>query len=212
MTITHHASDETLAAFASGTLDEARSVVVAAHLGLCGQCRATVGALEQIGGVLIERAAPAALRAEAIETALSRIAAPVRPISPMAGIKADPDCPEVLAPYSVESWRWIGRGLYWRKAHVPSSDDTRVFMLKAAPGARLPHHRHAGTEWTCVLEGAFRHDHGRYGPGDFDEADDAVEHKPFVEAGATCVCLVALQGGLILQGWLGRLLQPFVRL
>ena len=102
MTITHHASDETLAAFASGTLDEARSVVVAAHLGLCGQCRATVGALEQIGGVLIERAAPAALRAEAIETALSRIAAPVRPISPMAGIKADPDCPEVLAPYSVE--------------------------------------------------------------------------------------------------------------
>lgn len=210
MNITHHPSDETLAAFASGTLDEARSVVVAAHIAMCARCYATITAFEQVGGALIERAVPAPLRAEAIDAALSKIdAAEAEPIIPVSEVS---DIPRVLAPYDVGPWRWIGRGLYWRTADVPASDDTRVFMLKAAPGTWLPHHRHAGIEWTCVLEGAFRHDHGRYGPGDFDEADESVEHKPFVEQGATCICLVALNGGLQLQGWLGKLLQPFVRI
>lgn len=210
MIITHHPSDETLAAFASGTLDEARSVVVAAHVSLCARCRTNVTAFEQLGGALIERAAPATLRAEAIDAALSKIdAGEIQPIMPR---RAPSDIPNVLAPYEVGPWRWIGRGLHWRTADVPSGDDTRVFMLKAAPGTWLPHHRHAGAEWTCVLEGAFRHDHGRYGPGDFDEADESVEHKPFVEQDATCICLVALNGGLQLQGWLGKLLQPFVRI
>jgi putative transcriptional regulator len=209
MTITHHPSDETLAAFASGSLDEARSVVVAAHIGLCARCRATIGALEQIGGTLIEQAAPAALRAEALDAALARIDSG----APSAWApSATADYPSVLAPYAVGPWRWIGPGLHWRGAEVPSRDATRVFMLKSAPGSSLPHHGHSGVEWTCVLEGAFRHELGHYGPGDFDDADDSVDHTPFVEPGATCVCLVALQGKLELRGWIGKLLQPFVRL
>ena len=209
MTITHHPSDETLAAFASGSLDEARSVVVAAHVARCAQCSTTMGTLEQIGGTLIEQAPPTSLRAESLDEALIRIGnvAPSSSVLPLTT-----DYPDVLAPYGVGPWRWIGRGLYWRNADVPSIDGTRVFMLKAAPGSVLPHHGHSGTEWTCILEGAFRHDGGRFGPGDFDEADDSIEHKPLVEQGATCVCLVALQGRLEMRGWIGRLLQPFVRL
>src|SRR5215470_17851247 len=105
MTITHHPSDETLAAFASGSLDEARSVVVAAHVALCARCRATMGAFEQIGGALIEQAAPAPLRADALDAALARIgpAAPA-PSAP----RTTADYPQVLAPYAVGPWRWIG--------------------------------------------------------------------------------------------------------
>jgi putative transcriptional regulator len=209
MTITHHPSDETLAAFASGSLDEARSVVVAAHIALCARCRATIGAFEQIGGTLIEQATPAALRAEVLDAALARIDSG----APSAWAPAaTADYPPVLAPYAVGPWRWVGPGLHWRGAEVPSRDGTRVFMLKSAPGASLLHHGHSGVEWTCVLEGAFRHERGRYGPGDFDDADDSVDHTPFVEPDATCVCLVALQGKLELRGWIGKLLQPFIRL
>jgi putative transcriptional regulator len=85
-------------------------------------------------------------------------------------------------------------------------------MLRAQPGTRLPRHRHKGDEWTCVFEGAFRHEHGRFGPGDFDEADESVEHHPTVEAGVPCICLVALDRGIAFQGWIGRLLQPLVRI
>ncbi|MFT4120955.1 ChrR family anti-sigma-E factor [Bradyrhizobium sp.] len=210
MTITHHPGDETLAAFAAGTLDEPRSVVVAAHVALCPNCRAKVAAFEQVAGTLVERTLPAASRSGALDDALARLdeAAPPAPVIR----EARPDCPGVLAPYDVGPWRWIGPGVYWRKVEVPQSEGTRVFMLKAAPGSSLPHHGHSGIEWTCVLQGAFRHDFGRYGPGDFDEADDTVDHTPFVEQGDQCICLVAMQGDLELRGWLGKLLQPFVRL
>jgi putative transcriptional regulator len=63
-----------------------------------------------------------------------------------------------------------------------------------------------------VLQGAFRHELGRYGPGDFEAADSSIDHTPFVEEGDTCICLVAMQGDLELRGWLGKLMQPFVRL
>lgn len=210
MTITHHPDEETLAAFASGTLDEPRSVVVAAHVALCPHCRATVAAFEQVGGSLVERAEPAAPRAGALDQALARLdeAAPPAPVVR----QPEPDCPGVLAPYEVGRWRWIGPGVYWRKVEVPESEGTRVFMLKAAPGSSLPHHGHSGVEWTCVLQGAFRHELGRYGPGDFEAADSSVDHTPFVEEGDTCICLVAMQGDLELRGWLGKLMQPFVRL
>ena len=126
--------------------------------------------------------------------------------------RADGDLPAPLSHYALGPWRWIGRGVQWRTVDVASDDAVRVFMLKAAPGTKLPRHRHTGTEWTCVFEGAFRHDLGRYGAGDFDEADDTVEHDPVVEDGMPCICLVAMQGTIKLQGALGRLIQPFLRI
>jgi putative transcriptional regulator len=87
-----------------------------------------------------------------------------------------------------------------------------VFLLKSAPGAKMLRHAHTATEMTCVLAGAFSHEGGRFGPGDFDLGDEAVHHEPRVEEGEDCVCLIAMQGELRLEGLLGWLMQPFVRL
>jgi putative transcriptional regulator len=73
-------------------------------------------------------------------------------------------------------------------------------------------HSHTGLEMTCVLSGAFRHDGGYFGPGDFDLGDESVDHRPIVDDGEDCVCLVAMHGELRLNGVLGRMMQPFVRL
>lgn len=209
----HHPTDETLAAFASGRLDEARGLIVASHVALCGQCRAAVRGLEGIGGALLEQIEPAPLAGDAMERALARLDADSpATVAPPAGDADESGLPAPLRGYAAGRWRWIGRGVEWRSIDVPSADGTRVFMLRARPGIKLPRHKHAGTEWTCVFQGAFRHQLGTYGAGDFDEADESVEHDPVVEDGETCVCLVALQGGIVLQGWLGRLLQPLIRI
>jgi putative transcriptional regulator len=208
MTITHHPSDATLAAFASGRLDEARALVVATHLSLCAQCRDAVRAFEHVGGALLEDIEPATLSAGALERATAQLDLP-ETISAARRTATD-GLPAPLGQYELGSWRWIGRGVQWRPVTVGSEDGCRVFMLKAAPGIRLPRHRHTGTEWTCVFEGAFRHDLGRFGPGDFDEADESDEHNPSVEDQMPCICLVALQGSIKLQSWMGRLLQPLI--
>ena len=65
---------------------------------------------------------------------------------------------------------------------------------------------------TCVLAGAFRHTGGQFGPGDFDLGDETIDHRPVVDAGADCLCLVAIQGELRLKGVIGQLVQPFIHL
>jgi putative transcriptional regulator len=217
MTAKHHPSDATLASYAAGILDEARGLVVATHLTLCAQCREAVHGFEQVGGAMLGEAEPAAMSPGALQRAMAAlgpldIVAPAPAPAMIGGEGGAHDVPAPLSRYAMGPWRWIGRGVQWRSVDVASDDGVRVFMLKAAPGTKLPRHRHTGTEWTCVFDGAFSHQFGRYGAGDFDEADESVEHDPVVDAMMGCVCLVALQGNIELQGFFGRLLQPFVRI
>jgi len=207
--IIHHPSELTLASYAAGTLDEARRLVVATHVAQCPSCQVTVRGLIEAGGIMFDEVEPVKMREDALGEALKALDQ-----VPSAGgtFLSDADIPPPLVDYSMGPWRWIGNGVHWRSVSVPVVDDIRVFMLRAKGGTHLPRHRHEGIEWTCVLEGAFKHDLGRFGPGDFDEADASMEHNPVVEKGVACVCLVALKGNIQLQSLLGRLLQPFIRL
>jgi putative transcriptional regulator len=211
MTITHHPGDATLAAFAAGTLDEAKSLVVATHVSLCPACRNALRVFEHVGGALLESAEPTTMSAGALERAMVQLDRPEAIATARLDARAG-SFPAPLGQYDLGQWHWIGRGVQYRSVAVNSAEGCRVFMLKAAPGTRLLRHRHTDIEWTCVFEGAFRHDLGRYGPGDFDEADESMEHNPTVEDGVPCICLVALKGSIELQGWMGRLLQPLVRM
>lgn len=207
---THLASDETLAGFASGRLDEGMSLVVAAHLELNPASGRALRDIEAIGGGVLARGETVPMLSSS-EDALARLGAgpeagPVAPTRPR-----ETGLPRVLAPYDLGKWRPIGRGVAMRRVHVPGAE-ARVFMLRAAPGTWLPEHRHTGSEWTTILAGAYEHEYGRFGRGDFDEANQDHEHHPHVDPVEGCTCIVALTGEVRFKGWLGRLLQPLVRL
>ena len=214
MTIMHHPSDETLAAFASGTLDAGRAVVVATHVCLCPHCRTVMQTFEHVGGALLDAAAPTAMSAGARERALAQLgrAAPPAPSALPQRTEAGEDLPAPLRHYALGRWRRVGGGLWTRPVHVAADGDVRLFLLKGGPGTHLLQHRHTGTEWTCVLHGAYRDERRRYGPGDFDEVDETVEHYQVVEEGGPCLAVVAMQGDIKLQGLLGWLLRPFIRI
>ena len=201
--IKHHAKSETLAAYAAGTLDAGRAMVVTEHLHRCAHCRSAVADFEAVGGAMLEAAEPVPMSPAAREAVLARleaarVAAPVR---------------KTLKDYELGPWRWIGPGLHLRAVHVPvEKDGARVFMLRGAPGTRLPQHKHDGTELTCILSGAFQHEGGYYSAGDCDDADEADLHSPVIAPGEDCICVVAMQGNIVFQSRLGRLIQPFVRL
>ncbi|MCH9806753.1 MAG: ChrR family anti-sigma-E factor [Alphaproteobacteria bacterium] len=215
MTIVHHPSEETLIAFVNGSLCEGNSLVVATHIAHCGKCQQAIRDLGMIAGGLLEQAEPAPIGKEARTACLSKLDdLPVEDVNAGTQPLRIPAADRAMAPlslYDSGKWHWVGVGVQQMVVDVPSDTGTRVFVLKAAPGTRLPDHRHVGTEWTCVLKGAFVHDHGRFGAGDFDEADASVDHNPFVEKGEECICLVAMNGHVEMTGWLGRLIQPLVR-
>ncbi len=215
MTINHHPDEATLAAYAAGTLDLGQHVAISTHLSACPRCRRFARACERVGGAVLDEEAPAALAPGALDRALALLDAPpparARPRVPRAP-ELPPGLPQFVETYSFGPWRWVAPRIHMRAIELPDASPTRVFLLRSAPGTKMLQHEHTGVEMTCVLSGAFVHEGGRYGPGDFDLGDPTIEHEPHVEAGQDCVCLVAMQGDLKLGGVLGRLMQPFLRL
>lgn len=76
----------------------------------------------------------------------------------------------------------------------------------------VPDHGHRGTELTLVLQGAFRDETDRFGPGDVEIATEELEHTPVAEPGLDCICLAATDAPLRFNALIPRLLQPFLKI
>jgi putative transcriptional regulator len=216
MTITHHPPEDLLADFATGALDEAEHLVVAVHASQCARCRRFVGAVEHLAGAGIEDAAPAPMSVGSFDNVMARIdalpKAAIRESDPPQVDQADADLPEILKRCRFGKTRRVAPGVSLRPILLPAPGKSRAFLLSSSPGTRMLEHTHTGEELTCVLKGSFSHQGGRYGPGDFDFGDDAVDHRPIVGGEEPCLCLVAMTGELKMHGFFGWLISPFVRL
>ena len=63
-----------------------------------------------------------------------------------------------------------------------------------------------------MLQGGFSDVTGHFLRGDVCDADSGVEYRPVADLDEVCVCLVVTDSPLRLTGWLGRLLNPFMRI
>lgn len=216
MSIEHHPSDDFLSGFAAGTLDPGQHVAIATHLAACAHCRTAVRTLEQVGGALLAGLPPAPMSARAlsaVEARLNENAPPRAAAGPPSVSEAEVSgLPTFVRHYRFGEWKWIAPRVHLRPIELPYPSDSRVFLLRSGPGTKMLQHTHTGLEMTCVLSGAFQQAGKRYGPGDFDFGDDTLDHRPIVEDGRECICLVAMQGDLELRGLLGKVVQRFVRL
>jgi putative transcriptional regulator len=215
MSIRHHPNDEILAAFAAGLLDLGQNVAIATHLVSCLQCRNFIRVMEHLGGSVLAGLSPAGMSSGALARVEARLSEPAPfsalPSAPAASVGDIPGLPDFVRRYQFERWKWVAPSVHWRRIVLPEVSETRVFLLKSGPGTKMLEHSHSETEMTCVLSGAFRHDGGHYQRGDFDLGDETVDHRPVVDAGEDCICLVAMRGELRLKGMIGRFIQPFVR-
>jgi putative transcriptional regulator len=216
MTITHHPPEELLADFATGKLDEAEQLVVSVHTAQCEHCRRFVKAVELLAGRAIENVEPVAMSSDAFDAVMAQIATAsnVREAPKVAALTepGDAELPEIIRRRGLGKRRSVAPGVSLRPILLAGSDRSRAFLLQSAPGARMLEHTHTGSELTCVLKGSFSHKGGRYGPGDFDFGDESVDHRPIVGDEGPCLCVVAMTGDLRMNGLLGRLINPFVRL
>lgn len=212
MTAAHMPSQDRLVSYAAGTLSPPEAVVVAAHLALSPANDAWVRRLQSVGGELLEMTRPEPLSDDALDRAMARIETDAGEVRAPAPLNDMPDLPDPLRRYALGPWRWVGPGMRARDVHAPRDGDCRVILLKIDPGRETPLHTHGGVELTCVLSGAYATETERFEVGDFEEADPDVLHRPRVVSDEPCLCVVALDGQILLDGWMGRLMQPFVRL
>jgi putative transcriptional regulator len=216
MTIKHHPDDSMLMAFTAGTLDLGQHAAIATHLVSCPQCRRLARAMERVGGSVLANLPPAPISSDALARVEARLTEPVETAKvespPTISVADLPGLPKFIRRYPIGEWQWVAPRVHLCRIALPEQGKTRVFLLRSGPGTKMLQHSHTGIEMTCVLSGAFKHDGGSFGPGDFDLGDETVDHRPIVDDGEDCICLVAMQGDLRLNGFLGRMMQPFVRL
>ncbi len=214
MTIRHHLSDNLLMAYAAGTLPEAFDLVVATHVSLCDECRARLGALEAVGGAVLEEGPRCAVAddslAATLQRARSRGKEPIPAPVPRVGGFPEPLRGYVGGDVAGVRWRAIGGGV--RQTILPTARGASARLLHIPAGARLPDHGHRGLELTQVLRGAFRDEDDRFGPGDIEIASEDTQHTPVAEPGEDCVCLIATDAPLRFTTMLPRIAQPFFRI
>jgi putative transcriptional regulator len=210
----HHPTEEFIAAYAAGVLDEASSLAIAGHLTLCPACRAVAGLYDVVGGALIDALPASPLSEDALSATLTRArtAAPARqPQTQMVSSAERQILPAPLRHYvggdlDKIKWRTLGPGI----SHVPlvRSGDVIARLLRINPGKAIFNHTHRGTELTLVLNGSYNSQGQCYRRGDIEMADDSVDHGPVAGPEDVCICLIVTDAPLRFHHWLGRLMQP----
>lgn len=76
-----------------------------------------------------------------------------------------------------------------------SYETEHVALVRWAPGARFPAHRHWGGEEILVLEGTFQDDQGHYPAGSWIRSPHLSTHQPYSDSG----CLIYVKTGHLLE-------------
>ena len=82
--------------------------------------------------------------------------------------------------------------------------------MRLPAGLRLPVHTHLGSEMTLVLSGGFSARFGHYLRGDVAVRDETEKHRPVVDHGEDCWCLVVTDAPLRLTGPMGFLFNRLI--
>lgn len=218
--INHHLQEETLLAYAAGTLGEHLNFVIATHLAVCPQCRAKAHEMDVAGASNLMQLAPMTLKATALDDIMARLDDDFMMEKPVAANKAvttadDAEIPAPLRPYLSQgldniAWRSMAPGIKSFPLEDIKAGRGSIRLLKIAPGVTIPEHSHDGTELTLILRGSFSDEVGRFKAGDIADLSDDVDHQPIADTAEDCICLIATQAPLRFKGMVPKLMQYFV--
>ena len=203
--ISRHLDTVTLMSFAAGGVSEPLAAAVSAHVSMCAACRNELRDMELIGAALL--GASPALRAEGGGVAM--LGRPREPLVPGSGPRrpseSEDDLPMPIAQkYGLAlddiPWQRLGPGVWQHRLALSPGVEGELYLLKLAPGCRLPVHGHDGSELTLVLTGAFADTTGEYRRGDVQDVDDETEHQPVADKELGCICLIASERPARLKG------------
>ena len=215
--VSHHPSPETLLAYAAGALSEGVALAIACHASICRDCRRELGRLDAVGGEIMTDVSPAAIGSDALDRVLARLdePAPAAPVAPPLDRETRSLVPRPLQRYlggSLRALPWHHVGRMFEEVRLPlSGTRVKATLMRIKPGQIMPRHSHGGLEYTLVLAGGYQDNGVAFGRGDFSELDSNDEHQPVADPDGECLCLVVLDAPVRLSGFVGRLINPFLR-
>ena len=211
---------EIYAAYASGTLDPALSLLLGTQRSLRGDTDTALALGDILSGALLEREEPAQMANNALQSALSAIDAletGQNIVNSPAGLASNAldeilALPEPLRGFAIDAagkagWKRTAPGIQRLTLDVGSDVETEIYRIE--PGTAVPRHSHEGSEFTLVVSGGFTDETGNFGPGDLSVKGPEDTHQPIADQGEICFTLAVRDGGLKFTGIMG-LIQKLV--
>ena len=132
LSLKHHLPDGLLAAYATGTLPEAFSLVVATHVSLCDDCRSAVASHEAVGGAILEDIDVAEVDRDALAATMARIKSYSAPAAKTPRSKGVSIFPAPLVHYVQGGpkdvrWRSVGAGV--KQAILPCAQSNQKYVV-----------------------------------------------------------------------------------
>lgn len=205
---------EIYAAYASGTLDPALSLLLGTQRELRGDTDIAMSLSDMVSGEMLEKETPSEMAETALNAALSAIDAletgnhivnsPVKLASnALDEILA---LPEPLRGLAIEAagnkgWQKTAPGI--QRLTLDAGGDAEAEIYRIEAGKAVPRHSHESSEFTLVLSGGFTDESGSFGPGDLAVKGPQDTHQPVADAGEVCFTLAVRDGGLKFTGWMG---------
>ena len=179
---------EMTSAFALGALPSDEMHKVEAHIAACADCRRELESLRPVMNSLVNWPQDVLQPAASLWDRLaSRIA---------------PEAAETPGPvdrrWSEPEWEDVGPGI---SCKVLANDPERhlvSMLVRLAPGAAYPPHRHAGVEELHLLDGELWIEDRKLHAGDYYRAEPGTsDDKVWSETGCTCVLITSPRDTLL---------------
>ena len=214
-TTKYHPTDEHLAYYSAASLPLSQALCISIHIEHCHECSQKLRRLNQVGGEMIQQLKPCAVPEGLKESLLTQLDPSHISIEPQRHTNSNPSIPRSLrqfidSDYDEISWNRASGDIETHEL-CRDQNNAKVELLRIKPGGSPGTHTHMGDEYTVILEGSFSDEAGLYHKGDFLVRDSSHRHTPVATLDRPCVCLAVTEAPIQLTGFLGRLLNPFIR-
>jgi anti-sigma factor ChrR (cupin superfamily) len=157
--------------------------VLEAHLSACAECRQELETLRPIVGAFVSWPTDVLWPPDSLWGRLTqRIAAETgqAPVLPPPQPPGEPD------------WQEAAPGLSYKVLSADTQNDRVSLLVRLAPGAHYPPHRHGGGEELYLLDGELWVDDKKLYPWDYNRAEaGTADQRVWSETGCTCVLLTS---------------------
>jgi putative transcriptional regulator len=199
-----HPPREVLRAYAGGTTELTRRLLVEAHLTLCQECSAVVPQYRDRRDRLPE----ATVGDEVLMPPFERV---WHAVERVGETKVCPEAAAIL-PGPFRAWLPVPAALRWitmwpqrtRSAVLARDDETGsvLYLSYYPPNSIYPRHRHVGLEENVILSGGYQNGDVHVEAGDWVIGAPGTEHAPTTEPDEECWCLSRVEPpGVRFRGW-----------
>ena len=217
--LSHHLTDETLQDYSAGVLNASMETLIACHLTLCPLCRTRAAMADDLGGVTLDsqESTPMSASVDDILALDARIDAshPSNESDAISSELSKRGVPRPLGrllptPIDELPWKSFGPGLKQFNLGNQSRKDGAFKLLSLAPGSKMSSHTHEHRELTFIVSGSYTDEFGHFKSGDVADLSADHHHTPLVDSSEPCICLVATDAPVKFDGFVGKIIQPFV--